>query len=242
MSTVTDSSFIKSGADNTVVLFGTGCTKSLSELTDTSTDLSNYYTKTQTYSRTETDNKYIRQESSIQQTITGRLKYVSPFGGTYDDTQDPVENTYLTQSEDDAKLTNYVNTINNQSINGTKTFNANVNATRFLKTDKDDTSVLLAGGGDMLLSAFGGLELVNNNYTTGASGAPVAVCTLESAGFPKYLFYADDIVFASSAPHVANFRFGTDGKVTITIRTLSGTAGLAGCASAYINVTYPAAN
>ncbi|KAA6387143.1 MAG: hypothetical protein EZS28_017330, partial [Streblomastix strix] len=54
--------------------------------------------------------------------------------------------------------------------------------------------------------------------------------------------YADDIVFAGSAPHVANFRFGTDGKVTITIKALSGTAGLAGAASAYINVTYPAAN
>ncbi|KAA6385800.1 MAG: hypothetical protein EZS28_018673 [Streblomastix strix] len=76
----------------------------------------------------------------------------------------------------------------------------------------------------------------------GASGASVAVCTLESAGFPKYLFYADDIDFAGSAPHVANFRFGTDEKVTITIKALSGTAGLAGAASAYINVTYPAAN
>ncbi|KAA6368650.1 MAG: hypothetical protein EZS28_035825, partial [Streblomastix strix] len=76
----------------------------------------------------------------------------------------------------------------------------------------------------------------------GASGASVAVCTLESAGYPKYLFYADDIVFAGSAPHVANFRFGTDGKVTITIKALSGTAGFAGAASAYINVTYPAAN
>ncbi|KAA6323288.1 MAG: hypothetical protein EZS28_054330, partial [Streblomastix strix] len=131
--------------------------------------------------------------------------------------------------------------------------------TGFVKTGKDDTSVLLAGGGDMLLSAFGELEFVNINYTSnvvsptsimslkcyrygslvnfygyiymvkaaGASGASVAVCTLESARFPKYLFYADDIVFAGSAPHVANFRFGTDGKVTITIKALSGTAGLA---------------
>ncbi|KAA6331521.1 MAG: hypothetical protein EZS28_053381 [Streblomastix strix] len=76
----------------------------------------------------------------------------------------------------------------------------------------------------------------------GAAGASVAVCTLESAGFPKYLFYADDIGFAGSVPHKANFRFGKDGKVTMTIRELTGTAGLAGVASAYINVTYPAAN
>ncbi|KAA6365948.1 MAG: hypothetical protein EZS28_038524, partial [Streblomastix strix] len=68
-------------------------------------------------------------------------------------------------------------------------------------------------------------QLMGNG--AGASGASVAVCTLESARFPKYLFYADDIVFAGSAPLVANFRFGIDGKVTITIKTLTGTAGLA---------------
>ncbi|KAA6362546.1 MAG: hypothetical protein EZS28_041926, partial [Streblomastix strix] len=73
--------------------------------------------------------------------------------------QDPVANTYLTQSEVDAKLTNYVNTTNNQEINGTKTFNSNVNASGFAKTGKDDTSVLLAGGGDQLLSSFGGAQV-----------------------------------------------------------------------------------
>ncbi|KAA6403030.1 MAG: hypothetical protein EZS28_001446 [Streblomastix strix] len=135
-------------------------------------------------------------------------------------------------------------------------------------------SVLLAGGGDALISSFGGLELVNISYTNNtvspnsimslkcyrygslinyygyifmrngvrASNASVAVCTLENAGFPKYLFYANDIVFAASAPHVANFRFGIDGKVTITIKALTGTAGLAGAASTYITVIYPAAN
>ncbi|KAA6360930.1 MAG: hypothetical protein EZS28_043542, partial [Streblomastix strix] len=274
MATVTGASFVKSGADDTVVLLGAGGTKPISEFAGTPTDLSNQYTKTQTYSKTETDNKYVRLEGSIQQTITGRLKYVSPFGQTYDETQDPVANTYLTMSEVDSKLSNYVNTTNNQEINGTETFNSNVNAAGFAKTGKDDTSVLLAGGGDALLSSLGGLELVNISYTSnvvsptsimslkcyrygslinfygyiymgngaGASGASVAVCTLESAGFPKYLFYADDIVFAGSAPHVTNFRFGTDGKVTITIKALSGTAGLAGAASAYINVIYPAAN
>ncbi|KAA6392510.1 MAG: hypothetical protein EZS28_011963 [Streblomastix strix] len=127
MSTVTGPSFVKSGADNTVVLLGAGGTKPISEFV-------------------EIDNIYVRLKGSIQQTITGRLKYVSLFGGTDDETQDPVENTYLTQSDVDAKLTNYVNTTNNQSINRTKTFNANVNATGFVKTGKDDTSVLLAGG------------------------------------------------------------------------------------------------
>ncbi|KAA6367818.1 MAG: hypothetical protein EZS28_036655, partial [Streblomastix strix] len=193
MGTITSSSFVKSGADDTVVLLGAGGTKPISEFAGTPTDLQNYYTKTQTYSKTETDNKY-----------------------TYDETQDPVANTYLTISEVDSKITNYVNTVNNQEINGTKTFNSNVNAAGFAKTGKDDTSVLFAGGGDALLSSLGGLELVKINYTSnvvsptsimslkcytygslinfygyiymgngaGASGASVAVCTLESAGFP----------------------------------------------------------
>ncbi|KAA6378860.1 MAG: hypothetical protein EZS28_025615 [Streblomastix strix] len=159
MATITGSQFVKSGADDTVVLLGAGRTKPISEFTGTPTDLSNYYTKTQTYSKTETDNKYVRLEGSIQQTITGRLKYVSPFGQTYDETQDAVAKTYLIQSEVDAKLTNYVNTANNQEINGTKTFSSNANATGFAKTGKDDTSVLLAGGGDRLLSAFGGVQV-----------------------------------------------------------------------------------
>ncbi|KAA6392389.1 MAG: hypothetical protein EZS28_012086 [Streblomastix strix] len=76
----------------------------------------------------------------------------------------------------------------------------------------------------------------------GASGASLAVCRLANAGFPKYLFYANDIISARSAPHVANFRFGTDGKFTITIKALTETTGLADAASAYINVTYPGAN
>ncbi|KAA6378087.1 MAG: hypothetical protein EZS28_026386, partial [Streblomastix strix] len=166
MGTITGSQFVKSGADDSVVLLGAGGTKPISEFAGVPTDLSNYYTKTQTYSKTETDNKYVRLEGSIQQTITGRLKYVSPFGETYDETQDPATNTYLTQSEVDAKLTNYVNTTNNQEINGTKTFNSNVNAAGFAKTGKDDTSVLLAGGGDMLLSSFGGaVDITNVLYT-----------------------------------------------------------------------------
>ncbi|KAA6367796.1 MAG: hypothetical protein EZS28_036676, partial [Streblomastix strix] len=158
MSTVTGSSFVKSGADDTVVLLGAGGTKPISEFTGTPTDLSNYYNKTQTYSQTESNNKFVRLEGSIQQTITGRLKYVSPFDYP-DETQDPVANTYLTQSEVDAKLTNVVTTNTTQSITGAKTFNSNVSAAGFAKTGKDDTSVLLAGGGDQLLSSFGGVQV-----------------------------------------------------------------------------------
>ncbi|KAA6387198.1 MAG: hypothetical protein EZS28_017274 [Streblomastix strix] len=157
MSTVTGSSFIKSGADDTVVLLGAGGTKPISEFADVPTDLSNYYTKTQTYSQTEANNKFVRLECLIQQTITGRLKYVCTFE-YQDETQDLVVKTYLTMSEVDAKLTNVVTTNTTQSITGAKTFNANVRASRFVKAGKDNTSVLLTDGGDRSLSSFGGIE------------------------------------------------------------------------------------
>ncbi|KAA6372155.1 MAG: hypothetical protein EZS28_032318 [Streblomastix strix] len=172
MSTVTGSSFVKSGADDTVVLLGAGGTKPISEFVGTPTDLSNYYTKTQTYSQTEANNKFVRLVGSIQQTITGRLKYVSSFD-YQDETQDPVANTYLTMSEVDGKLTNVVTTNITQSIIGTKTFNANVSATGFVKTCKDDTSVLLAGGGDRLLSSFGGIEDLTLSAFSSMNGAVI---------------------------------------------------------------------
>ncbi|KAA6382548.1 MAG: hypothetical protein EZS28_021924 [Streblomastix strix] len=135
---LTAAQFIKSYSTDQLVLLANGTTKQISEFVGTPTNLSYYYTNTQIYNKTETENKYVRLDYLIQQTITRRLKYLSPFGGTYDETQDPVENTYLTQSE---------------------TFNANVNATGFLKSGKDDASVQLADGGDALISSFGGLTL-----------------------------------------------------------------------------------
>ncbi|KAA6354684.1 MAG: hypothetical protein EZS28_049789, partial [Streblomastix strix] len=69
MSTVTGSSFIKYRADDTVVLLGAGGTKPISEFVSAPMDLSNYCTKTQVYSRAETDNKYVKLERSVQQTI-----------------------------------------------------------------------------------------------------------------------------------------------------------------------------
>ncbi|KAA6309180.1 MAG: hypothetical protein EZS28_056563, partial [Streblomastix strix] len=155
MSTVTRSSFVKQGADDTVILLGAGGTNPISEFAGAPTDLTNYYTKAKTYSQTEAKNKFLRLKGSIQQTITGRLKFVSPFD-YQDETQDPVANPYLTISEVDAKLTNVVTTNTIQSIDGTKTFDANVRATSFVKASKDDISVLLADGEYRLLSSFGG--------------------------------------------------------------------------------------
>ncbi|KAA6395207.1 MAG: hypothetical protein EZS28_009269 [Streblomastix strix] len=155
ISTVTGSSFIKSGADNTVVLLGAGGTKPISEFVSALTDLSNYYIKSETYSRTETDTKYVRFQGLGQQTITGRLKYVRPFDETYNETQYSTVNTYLTMYEVDTKLSskmdsstldNLFNTKYDQTVNRFKTFTSNVSAAGFVKAGKDDSSVLIADG------------------------------------------------------------------------------------------------
>ncbi|KAA6371884.1 MAG: hypothetical protein EZS28_032588 [Streblomastix strix] len=127
MSTITGASFVKSGADDSVVLLGAGGTKPLSEIGG-STDLSNYYTKTQTYS---------------QQEIDGLLSY----------------------KVDNETLDGYMTTNTIQYIEGQKTFNVTLSAYEFAKVGKDDTSVLLAGGGDMLVSAFGGIEDITSTIT-----------------------------------------------------------------------------
>ncbi|KAA6355618.1 MAG: hypothetical protein EZS28_048855, partial [Streblomastix strix] len=106
---------------------------------------------------------------------------VSPFDYP-DETQDPVANTYLTQSEVDAKLTNVVITNTTQSITGVKTFTSNVSATGFAKTGKDDTSVLLAGGGDRLLSSFGGIE----DLTSSAFSIQDDVAVATYISFPNH--------------------------------------------------------
>ncbi|KAA6397554.1 MAG: hypothetical protein EZS28_006923 [Streblomastix strix] len=240
---VTANGFVKSGGTNQQVLLANGTTKPLSEFTTTIED-----------------SNYIKKDSDVQdiQGILRKTTLDQPY-------PEPTDDDYITLG---AVKSEFVSSVYSGSISG------NLTATSFIKSGKDDTSVLLADGGDALLSSLGALELVTIAYTNntvspnsimslkcyiygllvnfygyiymdngaGASGASVAVCTLENAGFPKYLFYADDIAFAGSAFHVANFRFGTDGKVTITIKALTGTAGLAGAASACINVTYPAAN
>ncbi|KAA6377402.1 MAG: hypothetical protein EZS28_027069 [Streblomastix strix] len=131
MTALTGSSFVKSGADDTIVLLGAASTKPISEFVGAPTDLSNYYPKTLTYSQTEANSKFVRFEEV---------------------------DAKLSSKMDSSTLGNLVNTIQNQTVNGSNTFSSNVSATGFAKTGKDDISVLLAGGGDRLLSSFGGIE------------------------------------------------------------------------------------
>ncbi|KAA6368989.1 MAG: hypothetical protein EZS28_035483, partial [Streblomastix strix] len=110
MGTITGSQFVKSGADDTVVLLGAGGTKPISEFGGGSVDDSNYVKKT-------------GQELQI---IHGVLQRDDEELSMSED-----EDDYLTRGE---------------------IYNAFVSR-------KDDTSVLLAGGGDALISSFGGVQV-----------------------------------------------------------------------------------
>ncbi|KAA6356578.1 MAG: hypothetical protein EZS28_047895, partial [Streblomastix strix] len=68
-----------------------------------------------------------------------------------------------TKGEDDAllllkadktELADYVDLTSAQTITGQKQFNSNVSAAAFAKTGKNEASILLAGGGDMLVSSL----------------------------------------------------------------------------------------
>ncbi|KAA6336791.1 MAG: hypothetical protein EZS28_052844, partial [Streblomastix strix] len=85
------------------------------------------------------------------------------------------------QSEVDAKLTNVVTTNITQSETGAKTFNANVTATGFGKAGKDDTSVLLAGGGDSITYRTSLLLLILKGYKTSYQLKVRQLCCLSKA-------------------------------------------------------------
>ncbi|KAA6375864.1 MAG: hypothetical protein EZS28_028610 [Streblomastix strix] len=144
------SSFVKSGADDTVVLLGAGGTKPISEFGGGSVDVSNYVKKT-------------GQELQI---IHGVLRR--------DDDElsmSEYDEDYLTRAE---IYNAFVSRYDNQTIYGSKTFNANVNIIRFLKTCKNDSSVSLAGGGDRLLSSFGGIEDLTSLSFSGMNGPDIS--------------------------------------------------------------------
>ncbi|KAA6404294.1 MAG: hypothetical protein EZS28_000180 [Streblomastix strix] len=142
--TITGSSFVKSGADDSVVLLGAGGTKPISE-----------------FGGSVDDSNYVKKTGQELQLIHGVLRRDDDEVSMLEYDED-----YLTRLEVDRKLTNYVNKTTTQTIAGSKTFSSNVTASGFAKTSKDDTSVLLAGGGDMLISAFGGAEDITSTVSS----------------------------------------------------------------------------
>ncbi|KAA6371772.1 MAG: hypothetical protein EZS28_032701 [Streblomastix strix] len=138
-------------------------------------------------------------------------------------------------TEVDAKLTNAITTNTTLSITGTKTFKANISATNFGNAGKDDTSVLLEGGGDRLLSSFGRIEDLSSSAFSNMNGA-VEQCKLIRIGNlyifsllaygrnynartfnPDYLVI-DDMAVATYIPF-PNRTIDKDGNVMITHST-----------------------
>ncbi|KAA6369605.1 MAG: hypothetical protein EZS28_034868, partial [Streblomastix strix] len=177
MSTVTGASFVKTCADDTVILLGAGGTKPISEFVSAPTDLSNYYTKPQTYAKEEV---YSRNDTYSQtQTnslINNKVSDNIPGNDSFNGSAGMLS---LFARADHKHILNVAPSTDIQPcINGVAskgssdyysrhdhvhpqqtTYNQNLTATGFVKTDKDDTPVLLAGGGDQLLSSFGGVQV-----------------------------------------------------------------------------------
>ncbi|KAA6388371.1 MAG: hypothetical protein EZS28_016100, partial [Streblomastix strix] len=133
---ITGSSFIKQGTDDTVVLLGDYGTKPIAE-----------------FGGSVDDSNYVKKTGQATQILRKDEDDVSL-------SED--EDDYLTRA---AVYNNFVSRSDNQMIYDTKTFNSNVNATGFVKTGQNGTSVLLGGGGDQLLSLFGGVQVEGNFYT-----------------------------------------------------------------------------
>ncbi|KAA6357921.1 MAG: hypothetical protein EZS28_046552, partial [Streblomastix strix] len=133
MATITGASFVKSGADDSVVLLGAGGTKPISE-----------------FSNSVDDSSYVKKDGDVQdiQGILRKTTLDQPY-------PEPTDDEYITLG---AVKSEFV------SSNYSGSINYNLTATSFIKSGKDDTSILLAGGGDMKLSLFdGAADIINNN-------------------------------------------------------------------------------
>ncbi|KAA6376468.1 MAG: hypothetical protein EZS28_028006, partial [Streblomastix strix] len=201
MSTVTSATFAKSGSDDTVVLLGAdqpypeptdddyvtfGAVKSEFVSSIYSGSINGNLTATQ----------FIKSDGTDQQIllVNGTTKPLSEFAsGNIDDSNDVKktgkqfqiihvvlrrDDEELSMSENDedyltrGEIYNaFVSRYDNQTIFGTKTFNSNVKTDGFANTGKDDISVLLAGGGDRLLSSFGGIEDLASSAFSGLNDA-----------------------------------------------------------------------
>ncbi|KAA6365994.1 MAG: hypothetical protein EZS28_038480 [Streblomastix strix] len=131
MATIIGASFVKSGADDNVVLLGAGGTKPISE-----------------FSNSVDDSNYVKKDGDVYniQGILRKTTLDQPY-------PEPTDDDYITLG---AVKSEFVSSIYRGSING------NLTATSFIKSGKDETSVLLAGGGDMQLSLFGGATYITN--------------------------------------------------------------------------------
>ncbi|KAA6364046.1 MAG: hypothetical protein EZS28_040427, partial [Streblomastix strix] len=182
MSTITGSSFVKSGADNTVVLLGAGGTKPLSEFASGSVDDTNYVKKTGQVSQSITGNlirsdseesfdylqarqyatKYsidgviVKKTGKNLQVIEGYLRKGSEPEEVSEDDED-----YVTRKDVQSK---YVGIWGEQQIIGTKSFYDNVTANGFIKRGGTNQQILLANGTVKPLSEFASGSVDDDEY------------------------------------------------------------------------------
>ncbi|KAA6376736.1 MAG: hypothetical protein EZS28_027737, partial [Streblomastix strix] len=124
MASITGASFIKSGADDTVVLLGAGGTKLISE-----------------FSSSVDDSNYVKKDGEVQQDIQGILRKTileQPY-------PEPTDDDYITLG---AVKSEFVSSIYSGSING------NLTANQFIKSGGTDQQILLANGTTKPLSDF----------------------------------------------------------------------------------------
>ncbi|KAA6391229.1 MAG: hypothetical protein EZS28_013244 [Streblomastix strix] len=134
MSTITGASFVKSGADNNVVLLGAGGTKPISEFTTTIND-----------------SNYVKKGGEVQQDIQGILRKTildQPY-------PEPTDDDYITLG---ALKNEFVSSIYSDSING------NLTANQFIKSSGTDQQVLLANGTTKAISEFANGSVDDSNY------------------------------------------------------------------------------
>ncbi|KAA6378292.1 MAG: hypothetical protein EZS28_026181, partial [Streblomastix strix] len=131
------------------------------------------------FSSSVDDSKYVKNDGDVQdiQGILRKTTLNQPY-------PEPTDDDYITLG---AVKSEFISSIYSGSISG------NLTSTSFIKSDKDDTSVLLAGGGDRLLSDFssGGatVEILSNEV---AKNEIATIFNYSSLAFAKldnlYLF------------------------------------------------------
>ncbi|KAA6391107.1 MAG: hypothetical protein EZS28_013366 [Streblomastix strix] len=178
---VTAASFVKSGADNTVVLLGAGGTKPIAEFGG-SVDDSNYVKKTgqvtqsitgklirtdssesfdnlqnmQYPTKYDVEGAFIKKRGKTLQVVEGYLRKGSEPEEVSEDDED-----YVTRKDVQSK---YVGIWGEQQIIGTKSFYDNVTANGFIKKNGTNQQVLLANGSTKPLSEFASGSVDDTNY------------------------------------------------------------------------------
>ncbi|KAA6362911.1 MAG: hypothetical protein EZS28_041562, partial [Streblomastix strix] len=140
-SNVTAASFIKSGADNSVVLLGAGGTKLLSD-----------------FGGSVDDSNYVKKTGQSLQVIKG---YIRKSMQDVDDEPSEEDEDYITKGE---VANQYVSLGENQQIIGTKSFYDSVTANGFIKKNGTNQQVLLANGSTKPLSEFSSGNVDDSNY------------------------------------------------------------------------------